>query len=216
MREPIIEVKNLEEFFGRLIFPGLIAEGTPFLESGKPLPKIGLLPREAFGLCLVASIAKQLTGTGWTIANDTTGRDGVVVSKDPNRMNDGVRFEQVYVSNRKPGGLTEAVLIEIERKNEKGKQYGDGLGLIVFSDKDGSLDLDVIAERVQRDDFNFESCWVIGKVEKDRKLDYVVATLRSATDPIGRYAVRVDAVAGKILVKPIVDTSEPTDNESRT
>lgn len=187
MKQKILIVKDLNDFLETIIKPILKSPGA--LLSNKKYKHIGLSPREVLGLFLICTVGRHISKEDWTIASDPENYDGVIVCQSGERKEEGFCVEQVYVPSFQTGNLTEAVLSSIEKKCSKGKEYGKNRHLIVFSDKDGSLDHQKIKAKISSKNI-FYSYWVIGKMSRD-KWQYLIISPKTISDPVMAYEVLI-------------------------
>lgn len=171
-------VKDLKQFLELVIKPILCTPGT--LKKSKKWKNIGLSSRECLGLFLVCIAGRELTGDDWTIASDPETDDGVVVCRTPPRDGDTFATEQTYVPSFSQGEINELVLNAIKAKSSRGKNYGEERHLIVYCDKAGHLDLQLIKQNISSNNIFF-SFWVIARMSLSN-WEYIVANIKGMED----------------------------------
>lgn len=188
MKQKILIVKDLQFALEKIVKP--ILKTPRALLSNRKYKNIGLSPREFFGLFLICLVGRFISKEDWSISSDPEGYDGVVVCRSGKREGEGFAVEQVYVPGFKQGDLTELVLSSIEDKCSKGKEYGKGRHLIVFCDKNGPLDHQLIKSKIATKT-EFYSYWIIGKMDKDR-WEYLILSPKTVTDPVMAYKITIN------------------------
>lgn len=180
-------VDDLKTFLRTVIKSILINPKS--LDSGEKISKIGLNPREVLGLFIICAVGNYLYKADWTVASDPENYDGVVLSKSGHRAGEGFSTEQVYVPDFESGDLTDLVLDRISKKSSKGREYGKNRHLIIFCNKSGLLDYQKIKQSIADNEI-FNSFWVIAK-HSQNKWNYFVATLKTISDPLMAYEVKI-------------------------
>lgn len=188
MKQPLQVVHDLHDYLYIVIQKCLV---TPnMLRNGRPLKHIGLLPREVVGLFFVCAVGRYITREDWTLASDPDGQDGVILCKSGNREGEGFATEQVYIPSHLDGDLTQLVLDSIfKNKAIKGEEYGKSRHLIIFCDKNGSLDHQKIKKELISNNI-FLSFWIVAKFSEQEWTYFVVAT-KTVTDPLRAYEVTI-------------------------
>lgn len=197
VKKQIFVVRSTEQILDRIIFPELLNSNNALYRSEK-LDTINLSFRELFGLVIISYTALFFSGKRVMPASDPDGRDGLLTYVD-GKESVGIAFEQVFIPKFENGKLLDLIISAIKKKSQKGgKQYAQGYGLIIFSDKNGRVKLSVLKNNIVQNPF--ESIWWISKIEKT-KYRYMVSLLKSnAGDPLGEYCVDFDIVSKRITV----------------
>lgn len=178
MKTQGLMVKDLSQFLELMIKPILSTPGV--LKKSKKWKNIGLSSRELLGLFLVCTAGRELTGVDWTISSDTDTDDGVVVCRTPPREGDAFATEQTYIPNFTQGNINDLILEAIKAKSSRGENYGKDRHLIVYCDKTGSLDLQLIKSNIVSNNI-FSSYWVIARMSPSG-WEFIVANVKGAED----------------------------------
>lgn len=197
IKEELVMVKDLNNFLATIVRS--ILENPKSLNSSKKFKNIGLSAREVLGIFLVCSVANYIDNSGWTIASDPEGYDGVIISNSGKRNGDGFATEQVYIPSFESGNLTDLVIERIERKSSRGSEYGKNRHLIVYCNKSGFIDHQKIKKKIKENTV-FLSYWIIGKNMPD-KFSYFVASPKTISDPTMAYEVVISDSFDDVRVK---------------
>lgn len=171
-------VKDLGQLLELVIKPILRNPGS--LKKSTKWKNIGLSSREILGLFLVCLAGRELIGEDWTISSDPETDDGVIVCRTPPREGEVFATEQVYIPNFKQGDINDLVTGAIKTKSSRGMDYGKDRHLVVYCDKTGSLDLQLIKNEVILNNI-FSSFWIIARTSSIN-WEFVVSNIKGAID----------------------------------
>ena len=185
MKKKIFLPKSQSKFYREIVLPILLSSKKN-MDSGRPIPKVNLLPREVLGVYCVSLVASVITGEEYILASDPDSGDGIVY--DMGRESTGFPLEQVYVPRGDGKNLTKSVLDAIVKKEESNQHLEFERGLLVFPNMEGKLDWQKIKQHTETLK-HYNSYWIISR-NSPTEIRYLVLLLKSEVNT--PYAYQID------------------------
>lgn len=159
------------------------------LLRGREILNFPIRPREAVSLFLLCAVLNKVSSEPWCITTDPQTGDGSLAFKRNGNVYAGFLTEQTAVTSFQDGNINDCIITAIRDKEAKGEAYGKDRNLVIFLDKVGEIDHEMLQKRLECCD-NFMSYWLIGLIDTDGGgYNYFVATLKSTEDPLVVYKV---------------------------
>ena len=186
MKKENIAVHDLHEFLRDKIQP--YVNDTKQMLKGRDVEKILQRPRELLGNFLISALESAGTGFKYTIASDPDGRDGTILNTSEEHDGEYLWMEHAFVPGFIPGTPTEAIMNAIQNKVVNNGSNKDLL-LVVFSDKEGIIDNEMIRDQIRKmSNYEYTCTYVIGQTSLDKN-DYRVARI---TDKLRLYNIKIN------------------------
>lgn len=180
--------KNLAVYLKDIEF--IIRDSNELLR-GREIRNFPVRPREAVSLFLLCAILNETCDELWYITTDPQTGDGCLAFKQNGNIYAGFLTEQTVITSFQNGNINDCIITAIENKETKGKDYGRNRNLVIFLDKVGEIDHEMLQKHLEHCS-NFMSYWLIGLIETDSGgYSYFVATLKSTEDPLVAYKVYI-------------------------